>query len=356
MDLTSFVESLKEYWRKWLHNTSIKVKARLPSLLVTNACHITNKVDELQGVVEINNADIAIVTDSWLTASIPTPAISIGQAFNIFRKDRRTPGGGVLAYVRDSTPTRRLQHLEVADKEVLWLLHTPSRMPRPFSCIVTAGLYFPPGKLVAEEREMIYHITICLDSVLRERPSAGIVITGDFNQLNTRQLCQRFNLRKVVRTPTRGANILDQLLTNMSRLYSETQHLPPLGRSDHQCILFAPSHRENYSKAITRAVKTLRPENLRALGLKLNQEKWEKCLQCKWCQSQGRSFQRNYWSGTRHLRPHETSAHTPKWQRVDHATHQEPDQSQAESLCSRRKCQIPAFMLQSSKPDFECQA
>ena len=66
----------------------------------------------------------------------------------------------------------------------------------------------------------------------------GEKITGDFNKLNLDPLCRQFGLRKCVKSPTRGNAILDQILTNMSHLFEPAQHLPPLGRSDHQCLLF----------------------------------------------------------------------------------------------------------------------
>ena len=44
-----------------------------------------------------------------------------------------------------------------------------------------------------ERIDRLYHRE-SLDNLLIERPSAGIIITGDFNHLNPRQLGQRFNL------------------------------------------------------------------------------------------------------------------------------------------------------------------
>ena len=254
--------------------TGTRIISKVPKLLTTNACHVPNKVDELHGVVEMNNATVAIVTDSWLTDSVPSTAISIGQSFNLFRKDRPTPGGGVSAYVHSSIPTMRLENIEASDKDVLWLLHTPSRISRPFSCIFTAALCFPPWKTCTEERELIDHVTECLHNLLIERPSAGITITGDFNHLNPRQLCQRFSLRRLVKMPTCGQDIVDQFLSNMGELYCEAQLLPPLGRSDHQCILFSPLNQQRHRKAISRSVRTFKPDNLRSLELKLNLESW----------------------------------------------------------------------------------
>ncbi len=57
----------------------------------------------------------------------------------------------------------------------------------------------------------------------------------------------------------------------MYDLYDEVQHLPPIGRSDHQSLLFKPKIKEKV-KPITR--RQMKPENIRTLGLKLNLENW----------------------------------------------------------------------------------
>ena len=47
-------------------------------------------------------------------------------------------------------------------------------------------------------------LTTGIDSLLPDWPSIGIIVTGDFNQMNLNLLCKRFNLRKVVKVPNRG--------------------------------------------------------------------------------------------------------------------------------------------------------
>jgi hypothetical protein len=81
---------------------------------------VTNKVDELRVAAQVNNANIAIITESWLFDNIPSSAINIGNSYNVFRKDRLiSNGGGVLAYVNNNIPTKQLVNLEVEDKDVL---------------------------------------------------------------------------------------------------------------------------------------------------------------------------------------------------------------------------------------------
>ena len=80
-------------------------------------CHISNKVDELQSVMMLNNASVAIITESWLNTQIPDSIINLGNNYRSYRLDRPTPGGGVLAYVSSHLPTTRLTELEECGKE-----------------------------------------------------------------------------------------------------------------------------------------------------------------------------------------------------------------------------------------------
>ena len=181
-------------------------------------------------------------------------------------------GGGVVVYVQSNLHSKRLIHLEEDDKEVLWLKLFPKRLPRPFSCIFVAGIYFPPGKTVTEGKDMTNYLTQCLDTLLTENPSAGILLAGDFNNLDLKTLCRNFSLR-----PTRVKNILDQIITNMASLYNLAIYLPPLGKSDHQCLLVKPKIRVKM-KAILRKVRTMRPNNIATLTIRLNNRNWDKVL------------------------------------------------------------------------------
>ena len=158
--------------------------------------------------------------------------------------DRPTPGGGILAYIKSDLPAKHLPELEEEGKEALWLLLKPPRTQRPYSSVIVVGVYHPPGQSKENELEMLDYLTQKMDIALAEHPSAGIFVTGDFNKLDLNPLCRCFNLRKQVKSPTRGKNLLDQILTNMSDLYDEVLHIPPIGRSDHQCLILPPKTRQ----------------------------------------------------------------------------------------------------------------
>ena len=148
------------------------------------------------------------------------------------------------------------------------------RTPRPLSVIIFVGVYYPPGQTLENEKGMNEYLTKRPDTLLKDFPSAGVFVFGDFNQMKLNILCNRFNLKKVVRSPTRGGNVLDQILTNMKDLYNEVVHLPPVGRSDHQCLLYHPRKDPNI-KPMLRTVRFMKPSKLKLLGVKLDQEEWK---------------------------------------------------------------------------------
>ena len=97
-------------------NTHQVKKCPLPSLLVSNVCHITNKVTELSAVISNNKSTINLIVESWLTDDVPNSFINIGDNYLIFRLDRPTPGGGVLAYIDKSDQYLVCQILKKLEK------------------------------------------------------------------------------------------------------------------------------------------------------------------------------------------------------------------------------------------------
>ncbi len=140
------------------------IEQSIPSLFITNACHVMNRVTELCGVAGINNPTLMLITESWLDSSIPDSGVDIGNNYSIYRKDRPTLGGGILAYIHKNISTTRLYDLEEDDKEVMWLLLKCARIPRPFRSILVVGVYYPPGQSGEAEKNMLIFLTNGIDS------------------------------------------------------------------------------------------------------------------------------------------------------------------------------------------------
>ena len=71
----------------------------MPSLLLTNVNHITNKLDELFLLVsQYRVVDIISITETWLTENIADSFVTL-RNYSLFRHDRKSgAGGGILLY------------------------------------------------------------------------------------------------------------------------------------------------------------------------------------------------------------------------------------------------------------------
>ena len=97
-------------------------------------------------------------------------------------------------------------------------------------------------------------IVASCDKLLRDYPDAGVVLTGDFNSLDTNHFNKYLNLSQIVKEPARKNNILDKIFTNFSKLYASPFILSAVGKSDHNCILVKPKYYYAHNKAVSRVV------------------------------------------------------------------------------------------------------
>ena len=92
-------------------------KWRLSTLLNSNARSIVNKIDEMTEIIENNKADIACVTETWLSNEIP-PCVTDIDGYTCERRNRVDRRGGcVLTYIRNSISYHRLSILECDEVE-----------------------------------------------------------------------------------------------------------------------------------------------------------------------------------------------------------------------------------------------
>ena len=86
---------------------------------------------------------------------------------------------------------------------------------------------------MTEYAKMRDHLITCVDSVIRKHPEYGVIITGDFNQMNDSFLKTHYQFSQIVKVATRGQAILDTICTNMNMVYSKPVTVAELGTSDH---------------------------------------------------------------------------------------------------------------------------
>ena len=137
------------------------------------------KTEELEQVMRVNRVDVACITETWLSETVPSETVNV-PGYVIHRNDRKDGRqcGGVTVFVRQDVPCQRLTALETVGFESVWLLYWQPRMRRYVSHVIVGAIYHPPD---ADGMAMTSHILGCLDIVARDHPQAGVVLLGDFN-------------------------------------------------------------------------------------------------------------------------------------------------------------------------------
>jgi len=134
---------------------------------------------------------------------------------------------------------------DVGTYELLWVR---------VEAVVIGALYHPPRPQYAVE-SLVDYIEACVEEVGRSFPQALVILAGDFNQLSTNVLRERTGLTPLVDQPTRGANILDQILVSWPK-YSKVHVLASLVSSDHK------SHHSSWRDSSTRSCQNYNPANI----------------------------------------------------------------------------------------------
>ena len=93
-------------------------------------------------------------------------------------------------------------------------------------------------------------------------------------------LARQFRLKQLVKFPTRCANTLDLILTNIPQFYNTPQKLPPFGLSDHFTVALEPLNRPKQRKTTSRiTVRRKNPSSVCKLGTFLNSINWDRLMQ-----------------------------------------------------------------------------
>ena len=82
------------------------------------------------------------MSETHVSPEIPDSDLSL-DGYQLFRKDRNRQGGGVCIYVNNSIPTNRLNNIENANTEIIWLkMHVDNNT----KTIYFGVCYRPPGQ------------------------------------------------------------------------------------------------------------------------------------------------------------------------------------------------------------------
>nr|CAI5846112.1 unnamed protein product [Callosobruchus analis] len=155
---------------------------------------------ELQLLIEQNSFDIIAITESWLSADIPTCAVNI-QSYLFYRQDRLGRSGGVGIYIRLNIRSAVLDITNYTDN-LLEYLFIEYKTGQERHCL--AVFYRPPKGNVLDA---VGHLDQILPQVITQYEN--ITILGDLNinfmvKNNILSHCfESYGLMQVISEPTR---------------------------------------------------------------------------------------------------------------------------------------------------------
>lgn len=255
-----------------------------PSVYLTNATSVNNKLDELSAVANNYEVGVISVTETWENqkSNISLPG------FNCFSSPRsKRPGGGVATYIRDTISAFPLKTIipQSFEFDYIWTFVRPKKLPREISGIIIGNIYLPAGWKPETGRLLFDFICQSIDKFKIHYPNAGILLVGDYNRWNHKTLCGIYKLTQVVNFPTfyNGSGeteTLDLIMTDMKKFYSKPQCLAPLGKSHHMAILMNPLEviKSPLRKKTTVSYRPLSTQGYSRLMYLLKNETWEEVL------------------------------------------------------------------------------
>ena len=183
-----------------------------------------------------NNIDLCFVSESWLNKKILSHLIC-PDGYVMVRKDRNgiRAGGGVAVICRKDWKIKAINANGQFEFETLWC-----KITTPNSEFFAASVYHPPDPIY-EPAALLNFLSETCDQILHDDPNAKIVIAGDINQLQIKDVMQQHGLHQMVKVPTRRDKILDVFLTNCPLLWKPGKVHKGLVRSDHLAVTVLPS-------------------------------------------------------------------------------------------------------------------
>ena len=214
--------------RNWFQNKGLNI-------MHLNIHYLYSKLDELKILLnQTKEIDIICLCETFLNEEFSNEEVRL-ENYQLFRKDRKTNGGGLVIYVKDSLRCFLREDLQVEGVESIWL-EVKHKAQKSFLLGYT---YRPPSS----NQRWMNDFEEILERVYTE--SKEIILLGDFNLnmldsnnivRNWLQFTESVNLTQLVDSPTRvtatSATVIDHAYTNKPENIVEVL-VPCYAISDH---------------------------------------------------------------------------------------------------------------------------
>ncbi|KAK3106559.1 hypothetical protein FSP39_022538 [Pinctada imbricata] len=241
------------------------------TLFHLNIRSLRHKISHLEDLA--SDYDILCITESHLDENILDDDISI-DGFCLTRRDRNAHGGGIVVYISDKIHSKRLQHIENNNIEMIC---TNIEVCKESFLLLT--VYRPPNS----SSEFWNMFESCLDSAIDINPR--IVIVGDLNVdllavQNHRliDIVNHYQLNNVISLPTRigptRASLLDPIF--LRECSNDMVDVLPIDSniSDHSATLVDILIKEKISKSYKRKIFCYKDGDFALLNSLISEINW----------------------------------------------------------------------------------
>ena len=225
------------------------LKTNCAKFLLTNARSLTLKTDALTDAFESLGLNFAIITETWfkggkaLNDTLRDIEGASGIRFIHKSRDGRRSGhgGGVAIAFNIGTcnfKERKLRNVENGH-DIVCAYGRIAESRRP---VAVFAVYLPPKTNAAGRKSMAESLAAEVADICGVLNNPAVFVGGDFNHASVAGALNDVGVFNDIATgPTRGANRLDVIYTNVGDSVSNARTLPPLQAntgavSDHRCV------------------------------------------------------------------------------------------------------------------------
>ena len=239
------------------------------------------------------SCSVSFLSEVWQRAENKKHQYKIEELFEIRglkyistpRSGNRRGGGAAIVVDTTKFSVTKLNISIPNNLEIVWALVKPNEICGKISKLITCCFYCPPKS--KKKSSLIDHMTLTLQYLRSSFPTAGVLISGDRNDLSIpRLLSTDPSLRQIVQKGTRGPNILTVILTDLEAYYEEPVIVPPIlvddpskggVPSDHNGVIVVPRNSAIPVNKL-KIAKTIRPitsSDIINIGQVLTNESWQ---------------------------------------------------------------------------------
>ena len=266
----------------------------LPKLSLYNMRSLMPKCSSFGADMEDRLCSLSFLTEVWERSESKKHMQKIEELFELKglkyistpRSGTKRGGGAAIVVNTDTFSLSRLNVPKPQCLEVVWGLLRPLEITGRITKIIVCCFYCPPRS--TRKSLLVDHLTFTLQSLLNTFSDAGIMISGDRNDLGIDKLLSiDSSLVQIVNKNTRGSKVLDVILTNLHAYYNEPEIVPPIEvddptkggvPSDHAGVVVAPKADPYKPGARHKVYRTIRPvpdSAVNNLGQVFGEESWK---------------------------------------------------------------------------------